>query len=95
MSEAQETRNHHVVNMTDCSRLSLCGVKEVLSFDDGLVVLSTLCGILTIDGENLHISRLNLDIGECELAGNITGIYYSKARERVGLFSRRAKRDAC
>ena len=95
MPEIQEARNHHVVNMTDCSRLSLCGVKEVVSFDEGLVILSTLCGILTLEGENLHISRLNLDIGECEITGIVTGMFYSKARERGGFFSRRQKRNEC
>ena len=80
MQETQEVRNHHVVSMTDCSRLMLCGVKEVESFDEGLVILSTLCGILTIEGENLHITRLDLDKGECEISGIVTGFFYSKAK---------------
>ena len=91
MAEIHEVHGHHVVNMTDCARLSLCGVKEVASFDESLVVLITLCGVLTIEGENLHVSRLDLEKGECDVAGNVTALFYTKARERTGIFSRRMK----
>ena len=89
MGEIQTLHAHHVVNMTDCARLSLCGVREVTSFDESLVVLTTLCGILSVEGENLHVSRLDLEKGECDITGQITALLYTKARERLGFFGRR------
>ena len=91
MAEVGEVRGHHVVNMTDCGRLSLCGVRDVGAFDESVVILTTLCGMLTVEGEGLHISRLDLDKGECEVSGNVTALIYTKAKERGGFFARRAK----
>ena len=91
MVELQGTIDRHVISMTDCNRLSLSGVREVMSFDESMVVLSTPCGVLSVDGENIHISRLDLEIGECDLAGTITGLFYSKARGKGRFFARGAK----
>lgn len=35
-------------------------------------------GLLTVDGENLHIERLDVDKGEVEMDGRVYGLYYTE-----------------
>lgn len=83
--------NDHQVTMHDCKSLLVTGVKEVVSFDEMAVLLITSCGQMTIEGEGLHISRLDLDRGEADVDGMIGGIYYSKIKEKSGGFFRRLR----
>ena len=43
------------------NKLSISGVKDVLSFDDQVVIMETELGLLTIKGENLKINKLSID----------------------------------
>ena len=68
---------NHELNLKSREKMSLSGIKEIISFDESEITLKTCCGDLTIDGENIHINVLNVSIGELELVGKINGIYYS------------------
>ena len=58
-------------------RLSINGIKEIISFDESNVNIKTLLGELSIEGSNIHINILNIDKGELELQGKITGLNYN------------------
>ncbi|MCR2032880.1 sporulation protein YabP [Anaerofustis stercorihominis] len=49
---------------------------DVHNFNDETVVLETSLGMLTINGEDLKIEKLNLEDGEIALNGNIYAINY-------------------
>ena len=68
------------------------GVSDVISFDEGGVVLTTLCGNLAIEGELLHVTVLNISDGIVEISGKISGLYYfeDKPKGKKGLFCKRA-----
>ncbi len=67
----------HTVQMEDRGVLSVSGVKNVLSFDEELVVLDTVMGQLHVIGEGLHMTTLTLDDSKVALQGtNITGLEY-------------------
>ena len=83
--------NDHHVTMQNCKTVLVTGVKEVISFDELAVLLITCCGQMTIEGEGLHISRLDLDRGEADIDGTVSGIYYSKIKEKSGGFFRRLR----
>jgi sporulation protein YabP len=91
MQEDRLTSGHHALTMDDCRRLSLTGVEEVLSFDEMTVVVVTSCGNLTVEGDGLHVSRLDLEKGECDVEGSISGFFYSKLKEKSGGLFKRAK----
>ncbi len=82
---------HHAVSMTDCTQLSVSGVTEVNSFDEFTVELVTICGNMTIEGDGLHISRLDPEKNETDISGHINGIFYSKTKEKRTGFFRRGK----
>ena len=72
----------HSVQMEDRNELAVSGVRNVLSFDEELVVLDTEMGQLHIMGEGLHITTLTLNDNKVALQGNnITGLEY---RESLG-----------
>ena len=58
-------------------KLSISGVKDVLSFDDEVVITETDLGLLTIKGENLKINKLSLDTSEVIIEGQIAFMSYS------------------
>lgn len=73
-------------------KLSLSGVKDVLSFDDQIVIVETELGLLTIKGENIRINKLSIDTSEVIIEGQINSIYYSDKdlsnKEGGGIFSK-------
>ncbi len=81
----------HTVTMKDCTTLSVGGVTEVVSFDELAVTLLTTCGQLNVEGDGLHIAALDLSRGITEVTGHISGLYYSKVKEKGNGFFRRGK----
>lgn len=79
MNEAQ--KNHSLI-LGNRNRAEICGVFSVGSFDEGQVVLETSLGVLTVDGHELHIVRLDLDRGEVVIEGKICGVIYSDEEEK-------------
>ena len=81
----------HYVELRERAHIEIHGMTEVISFDELAVLLITCCGQMTIEGEGLHISRLDLDRGEADIDGTVSGIYYSKIKEKSGGFFRRLR----
>lgn len=79
----------HRVALDGRERVSVTGVKDVSSFDENGVVMETVCGVLTLDGEELGISRLDLSCGEVDVTGRVIGLYYvDPGRRKKRLFGR-------
>lgn len=75
----------HSLTLENRHRLDLDGVTDVSGFDESIVVLSTAQGALTVRGEGLHISRIDLELGRLELEGHIQLLSYDEP-ERSGSF---------
>lgn len=64
-------------------KLSLSGIRDVLSFDDQIVILDTELGMLTVKGEDIRINKLSLDTTEVVIeGGKINCINYSEKQDR-------------
>lgn len=73
------------------NKLSVSGVKDVISFDDELVIIETELGLLTVKGNNLKINKLSIDTGDVSVEGEISNLGYSdptKKSQEQGLFSK-------
>lgn len=57
--------------------LNVTGVEGVDNFNDETVVLLTNKGKLTIKGQRLNISKLNVDEGKLMVKGDINVLIYS------------------
>ena len=64
--------------MRDRKVLEMRGVTDVISFDEETVELSTACGMLTVEGDGLHVKVLNLAEGIVSLDGTVTALTYSE-----------------
>ena len=75
----------HKVTMLDRKSMTLSGIKDVISFDESEIVLDSHQGMLTIKGEQLHVSRLSLEKGEVDVDGRIDSfVYMGEHPEKTG-----------
>ena len=70
--------------LSDRQSLGISGVTDVHSFDESSAVLKTDLGTLMIDGEGLHVTKLDIANGNVELDGKINGLFFSDSREQRG-----------
>lgn len=84
---AQEQQSQRLV-LTDRSNLTVTGVTEVISFDEGAVTLQTSMGMLSVQGEELHLKNLSLEGGQVEIDGTISSLAYEDGRQPGGWLSR-------
>lgn len=90
MPYEQETRPTmpHALSLDNRSSMSLSGVEDVSGFDENTIVLTTSLGDLTVRGEDLHIGRIDLELGQLEVAGYLRELSYDEPRGRQSLLSR-------
>ena len=64
--------------------LRMNGVQTIEVFDEEQIVLQTVLGRLYIQGEQLNVISLDLELGNIQIAGSIDGLRYvsSKAQQR-------------
>ncbi len=72
-------RNQNII-IEDRELMSVTGVEQVESFNESTIILTTIKGGMTIKGEELNISKLNLEEGSVKIDGKINGVAYT-ARE--------------
>lgn len=75
--EKKAAASTHRIMMDDREKISICGVEEVLTFDEETIMIETSMGMLTIKGINLHVNKLNLEKTELEVDGEIESLIYS------------------
>ena len=76
MEEKTVTRPHRLM-MQDRSVLSVSGIRDVVSFDENQILVDTEMGLLTLNGKDLHVSRLTLEKGEVDVDGTLDSLVYS------------------
>lgn len=92
-TEAAQNHGEHTLKLLKRERLEVCGVTDVLNFDEQTVVLNTRCGGMEIAGNALHIHVLNLEQGVVAMDGKIDSILYfdvgnSEKGGKSGFFKR-------
>ena len=60
-------------------KLNVTGIRDVLSFDDQIIIAETELGLLTIKGENLKINKLSLYTSDFIVEGYINSLTYSNS----------------
>ena len=54
----------HKISLFNRSNGMINGVREVISFDPGEIILDTEQGMLMIQGEDLHVTKLTVERGK-------------------------------
>ncbi len=91
MMNAKQPEASGNIVITDRKTIALNGVIDVLSFDESGVSLSTSLGLLTVEGEELRVKKMDIESGAVVLEGTVNGVFYidRTASTRRGLFGRR------
>ena len=66
MEETRIIKPHHVTIMNRKVG-NITGIKDVISFDLNTILLETQCGMVTVKGHDLHVSRLSVEKGEIDI----------------------------
>jgi sporulation protein YabP len=78
MTERKEMNEQkHEICMKGREVLDVRGVTDVLRFDEESVVLSTVCGTLTVEGTSLHVKALDPTAGTATVDGRIDAFFYT------------------
>ncbi len=84
----QELETPHRLILEGRNRLSMTGVLEVESFDEGTIVLATTRGTLIVHGTGLHLQLLSLDGGQVSVDGLVESMSYEEPAPTGGFFAR-------
>ena len=76
----------HTLTLIGRSKATVTGVEDVDCFNEQIVVLRTPLGALTLSGDGLNISQLNLGDGRLIVEGEISAIEYSQRKKPSGSF---------
>ena len=71
----------HRIQLLGRKSMEVCGVTDVISFDEQLVVLNTVCGNMEIEGSSLQIYVLNIAEGLVSLDGLVDSIRYYETNQ--------------
>ena len=88
----ESTPVSHSITSQDRRTITVRGVREVISFDDGGVDLLTVCGRLTLEGEGLRVTVLNTKDGIVEVTGKLCGLLYEDTDLQGDKAERRGRR---
>lgn len=88
MNEEKRSLGAHNLILEERGSLTVTGVSDIDSFDEQTVVVYTELGELTVRGSGLHINRIDVEVGELNLEGQIDSLSYSEQTVRGGFFAR-------
>lgn len=78
----------HKLTLNQRNQLTMTGVTEVVSFDEGAVVLRTDLGTLEVQGSQLQLKTLSTDGGQVAVEGTVSSLLYEEPRARGGWMRR-------
>lgn len=78
----------HKLTLIRRAKLTMTGVKEVVSFDENTVVLQTCMGTLVIQGEGLQLRMLSVEGGQVAVEGTVASLQYESDRPAGSLLRR-------
>lgn len=86
-TEQQREISHNII-MENRRELRISGVKDIDSFSETRIVLSTVMGELVIKGQDLHISVLEAETGDFSMTGRIKCLCYNNFNSSDNLFGK-------
>ncbi|MBO4934607.1 MAG: sporulation protein YabP [Clostridia bacterium] len=85
MAENTADRRHDV-SVVGRKKVTLTGVEDVVSYDDGRIALKTSLGGLVIAGSGLKLGRLDTSGGGAEIEGTVRALEYTDGVGEKGFF---------
>ncbi len=76
----------HKVEINNRKCISMTGVVDVGNFSETAVDITTTNGTIILKGKGLNISKLDTDLGELNICGEIISIQYTKTKQKQSVF---------
>jgi len=86
MDKKEVKKNHNLI-LENRAKLTISGIEEVESFDENNIIMLIEDDVLVVRGVDLKINKINTEIGEVLIEGEIYSIEYGYEKQK-GLFSR-------
>ena len=83
-----ENQQNHSLTLVNREKLSLTGVCEVISVSETAFVCKLKESSLVINGENLKISKLDVESGKVDLLGKVNNIKYGGEKTKEKFFKK-------
>lgn len=80
-------KTHNVI-IENRNKINMTGIKRVDNFDENEIILISELGELTIKGNGLHISKMDVDSGDLVIDGNIIGMIYNETSKNGSVLRR-------
>ena len=92
MSENMTAADKNDILIRSRKHIDITGVKDVISFDDRAVVMTTSGGDMTVEGDELKIGVLDTEKGIVSVDGKISAVIYydDDPTEKRKLFKRKS-----
>ena len=90
-TEKKNLHREQTVQLDGRKLLTVTGVLDMDTCDEHSVNAKTELGMLTVEGDGLHVMRLSLEEGVLMLEGSIGALYYSDEQQKNaegGFFAR-------
>lgn len=71
----------HKLSLDNRKKMSLTGIRDVVSFDLTQILLESTLGMIHIKGSDIKVTRLSLEKGEVDIDGNVDSITYSDVKD--------------
>ena len=78
----------HKLTLDARKQLTVTGVTEVVSFDEGAVIARTDLGTLVVQGKDLQLKTLLPEGGQVSVVGHISALIYEEPRATGSLWKR-------
>ena len=79
--EQSNISKSHKLSLDDRKRLTLTGIKDVVSFDLTQILLVSTLGMIHTKGSDIKVTRLSLEKGEVDIEGTVDSIVYSDVKD--------------
>nr|WP_296006558.1 YabP/YqfC family sporulation protein [uncultured Blautia sp.] len=76
--EEKTSKITHRLQISERKKGSFTGVRDVNSFDEKEISLVIEGSVLTVQGEGLHVTRLDLEKQEVDIQGKVDSLIYSQ-----------------
>ncbi len=82
------TSKQHSLILENRNVLRISGVKDIDSFSETRIILSTIMGELVIRGEELHVNALETETGDLSMTGKVKSMSYNRFDSSEGAFGK-------
>jgi sporulation protein YabP len=70
-------QNSHEIHIDNRKKLDITGVTRVITFNEDIVILHTIMGVLNIKGRDMKVNKLNVDNGDMSIEGEVYSLVYN------------------